>query len=187
MTIRAFVAIEINKEIKNKLSEFLTQLRKIDADVKWVACENIHLTLKFLGHIGENILPALNKIIDDAVSCFRPFDINIENVGAFPSLKKPRVIFVCAQDKGNNLLKIYEKLDKGMEELGIKQDAKKYVGHITLGRIKSRKNIPALIDALNSGTGYFFGQEKVNYISLMQSKLTPKGPIYTRLKNFTIG
>ena len=74
-----------------------------------------------------------------------------------------------------------------MEELGIKQDVKKYVGHITLGRIKSRKNIPALIDALNSGTGYFFGQEKVNYISLMQSKLTPKGPIYTRLKNFTIG
>ncbi len=99
MTIRAFVAIEINKEIKNKLSEFLTQLKKIDADVKWVACENIHLTLKFLGHIGENILPALNKIINDAVSCLRPFDINIENVGAFPSLKKPRVIFVCAQDK----------------------------------------------------------------------------------------
>jgi 2'-5' RNA ligase len=187
MTIRGFVAIEINKEIKNKLSEFLTQLKKIDADVKWVACENIHLTLKFLGHIGENILPALNKIINDAASCLSPFDINIENVGAFPSLKKPRVIFVCAQDKGNNLLKIYEKLDKGMEELGIKQDAKKYVGHITLGRIKSRKNISALIDALNSGTGYFFGQEKVNYISLMQSKLTPKGPIYTRLKNFTIG
>ncbi len=187
MTIRAFVAIEINKEIKNKLSEFLTQLKKIDADVKWVACENIHLTLKFLGHIGENILPALNKIINDAASCLSPFDINIENVGAFPSLKKPRVIFVCAQDKGNNLLKIYEKLDKGMEELGIKQDAKKYVGHITLGRIKSRKNIPALVNALNSGAGYFFGQEKVNYISLMQSKLTPKGPIYTRLKNFTIG
>jgi 2'-5' RNA ligase len=187
MTIRAFVAIEINKEIKNKLSEFLTQLRKIDADVKWVACENIHLTLKFLGYIGENILPALNKIINDAVSCLRPFDINIENVGAFPSLKKPRVIFVCAQDKGSNLLKIYEKLDKGMEELGIMRDAKKYVGHITLGRVKSRKNIPALVNALNSGTGYFFGQEKVNYISLMQSKLTPNGPIYTRLKNFTIG
>jgi RNA 2',3'-cyclic 3'-phosphodiesterase len=187
MTIRAFVAIEINKEIKNKLSEFLTQLKKTDADVKWVACENIHLTLKFLGYIEENILPALNKIINDGVSCLDPFDINIENVGAFPSLKKPRVIFVCAQDKGSNLLKIYEKLDKGMEVLGIMRDHKKYVGHITLGRIKSQKNIPALRNALNPGAGYFFGQEKVNYISLMQSKLTPNGPIYTRLQNFKIG
>jgi RNA 2',3'-cyclic 3'-phosphodiesterase len=187
MTIRAFVAIEINKETRNKLSEFLTQLKKIDADVKWVACENIHLTLKFLGYIEENILSALDKIISDAVSCLRPFDINIENVGAFPSLKKPRVIFVCVQDKGSNLLKIYEKLDKGIEELGIMRDAKKYVGHITLGRIKSRKNIAALINALNSGVGYFFGQENVNYISLMQSKLTPNGPIYTTLRNFAIG
>ena len=187
MTIRAFVAIEINEEIKNKLSEFLTQPKKIDADVKWVACENIHLTLKFLGHIEENILPALNKIINDAASCLRPFDINIENIGAFPSLKKPRVIFVCAQDKESNLLKIFEMIDKGIEELGIMRESKKYVGHITLGRIKSRKNVPRLINALNSGVGYFFGQEKVNHISLMQSKLTPKGPIYTRLKNFTIG
>lgn len=187
MTIRAFIAIEINKEIKNKISEFLTQLKKTDADVKWVTCENIHLTLKFIGYIEEDILPSLSKIVNDSVSCLRPFDINIENVGAFPSIKRPRVLYVCAQDKGGNLLKIYEKLDKGVKVLGIMRDSKKYVGHITLGRIKSQKNISALRNALSSGAGYFFGQERVDYISLMQSKLTPKGPIYKRLQDFKIG
>lgn len=187
MSIRAFVAIEIEKEIKNKLSKFLNQLKETDADVKWVTPENIHLTLKFIGNIEEIILPTLHKIINDATSSLSFFNMSIENVGAFPTLKKPRIIFVSAQDKGNNLLKIYERLDKGLEALGIKRESRNYVGHITLGRTRSQKNISKLINALNSGAVHSFGQEKVNYISLMQSELTPKGPIYTRLKDFILG
>ncbi len=187
MSIRTFVAIEIGEETRDKLSVFLTQIKKTNADVKWVAPENIHLTLKFIGNIEENVLPALNKIINDVVSHAKPFNIVVENIGAFPTLKRPRVIFVCVQDKGNSLLKIQEKLDRGVEELGIMRDSRKFVGHITLGRIRSRKNMPELISALNSGTEHCFGKEMVNCISLMQSKLTPGGPVYTRLENFKIG
>ncbi len=186
MTIRTFVAIEIDKEIKDRILEFLNQLKKVDADVKWVASENIHITLKFIGYIDEKILPALNKTINDITSCLRSFSIKIEDVGVFPTLKKPRIIFVCARDKENNLLKLYEELENRLEVLGIKRESRKYVGHITLGRIKSQKNIPKLIDTLNSRSGHFFGQEKANYISLIQSKLTPSGPVYTRLKNFEL-
>ncbi|MFQ5964364.1 MAG: RNA 2',3'-cyclic phosphodiesterase [Candidatus Scalinduaceae bacterium] len=186
MVIRIFVAIEIDKEIKNRLSEFLNHLKKTAADVKWVAPENTHLTLKFIGYIDETNLPNLNKIINNAISCLSPFIMNIENVGAFPTFKKPRVIYVCARDRGNNLSKIFERLDKGFEELDIKRKPRKYVGHITIGRIKSQKNISKLVNALNSDAGYFFGQEKVNQISLMQSKLTPSGPIYTKLNSFML-
>ena len=186
MTIRTFVAIEIDNAIKNRLSECLSKLKKTGADVKWVAPENIHLTLKFIGYIEEKILSGMNKIISDAVSCLNSFSISLGNIEAFPSLKKPRVVFVCVQDKGNNLLKIFEKLDKGLEELGTKRESKKHVGHITLGRVRSQKNIFKLISALNSEAECFFGFEKVNHISLMQSKLTPKGPIYTRLNNFRL-
>lgn len=186
MTIRAFIAIEIDSGIKDKLSEYLRQLKKTDADVKWVAPEYIHLTLKFIGYIKEETLASLNKIVGDAVSCLGTFSIGIGNIGAFPNLKKPRVVFVCVQDEGDNLSKIYEKLDKGIEELGIKRESKKYVGHITLGRIKSQKNISKLRSALSSGTECYFGLEKVSSISLMQSKLTPTGPIYTRLNNFML-
>jgi len=186
MTIRAFIAIEIDNGIKDRLSEYLNQLKKTGASVKWVAPENIHLTLKFIGYIEEETLPDLKEIINNAVSCLDPFSISIENIGAFPNLKKPRVVFVCAQDKGNNLLNIYERLDKGIEKLGIKRDPKKYVGHITLGRIKSQKNISKLTNALNSSKECSFGLEKVSYISLMQSELTPTGPIYTKLNNFML-
>ena len=63
MTIRAFIAIEIDNGIKDRLSEYLRQLKKTDADVKWVAPEYIHLTLKFIGYIEEETLASLNKIV----------------------------------------------------------------------------------------------------------------------------
>jgi 2'-5' RNA ligase len=186
MTIRVFIAIEIDSEIKNKLSEYLSKLKRTGADVKWVASENIHLSLKFIGYIEKETLINLNKIINDAVSGIGPFSISIGNIGAFPSLEKPRVVFVCVQEQGNNLLKIYEKLDKGVEQLGIKRESKKYVGHITLGRVKSQKNISKLKNILNSGTECYFGREKVTSLSLIQSRLTPTGPLYTRLNNFIL-
>ncbi len=186
MTIRVFIAIEIDSEIKNKLSEYLSKLKMTGADVKWVSPENIHLTLKFIGYIEKEALINLNKIINDAVFSIGPFSVSIGNIGAFPSLKKPRVVFVCVQERDNNLLRIYEKLDKGAEQLGIKKESKKYVGHITLGRIKSQKNISKLKKALNSGTERYFGLEKVTSLSLIQSILTPTGPIYTRLNNFIL-
>lgn len=187
MSIRTFIAVEIDDEIRDRLYEFITQLKNADADVKWISPENIHLTLKFVGNVKEDILPDLNKIIGDAASCASPFKMNIEKVGAFPTIKRPHVIFVCAQEKGDNLLKIYESIDVNLEKLGIKKDSRKFVGHITLGRVKSQKNMKKLINALNFDGVNSFGQEKVNSISLMRSVLTPSGPIYTRLNSFEVG
>ncbi len=186
MAIRVFVAIEVDSEIKNKLSEYLDRLKRTGADVKWVATENIHLTLKFIGHLEEEALINLNKIINDAVLNIKPFSINIGNIGAFPNLKNPRVIFTGVEAEGNSLLRIFEKLDKGIETLGIKKESRKYVGHITLGRVKSKKNLTKLKDVLDSGRGYCFGHEKVTSLSLIQSNLTPTGPIYSRLNNFIL-
>ncbi len=186
MTIRVFIAIEISSEIKDKLSEYLSKLKRTGADVKWVAAENIHLTLKFIGYIEKDALVNLNEIINDAVCNVEPFSISIGNIGAFPSLNKPRVVFACVREDGNNLLRIFEKLDKGVELLGIKKESKKYVGHITLGRVRSQKNISKLKNTLNSGAECYFGCERVTSLSLIQSKLTPTGPLYTRFNNFIL-
>ena len=187
MSIRTFIAVEIDDEIRDRLYEFIAQFKKADVDVKWIAPENIHLTLKFVGNIEEDILPDLNKIIGDAASRASPFKMNIEKVGAFPTIKRPRVIFVCAQEKGDNLLKIHESINANLEKLSIEKDPRKFVGHVTLGRVRSQKNIKKLINALKSDGVNFFGQAKVNSISLMRSTLTPSGPIYTRLNSFEVG
>ncbi len=186
MAIRAFIAIEIDSEIKNRLSEHIDKLKRTGADVKWVLPENIHLTLKFLGHIEEDTLPGLNKIISDVVSSLEPFNISIGNICAFPNRKRPRIVYVCVEDKEGILKKLHGNLNNGVEKFGIKKESKKYIGHITLGRIKTQKNIYKLATALKSETECFLGHEKISYLSLMQSQLTPKGPIYTKLNNFLL-
>jgi len=186
MAIRLFIAIEIEKRIKERILDFLNHLKKADAGVRWVDSENIHVTLKFLGNIDAIMLPALIKYIDNVMSCFSPFKIQIGNVGAFPTVKKPRILFVGVGDKENNLLKIFEQLEKGIEEYGIKRETKNYVGHITIGRTKSQKNLRKIMDTLQSDSDHFFGQEKVHHISLIQSELTPDGPIYATIKKFQL-
>ncbi len=186
MTIRAFIAIEIGSEIKRRASECVDKLKRTGADVKWVESGNIHLTLKFLGNIEEGTLPGLNEIISGVVSKRESFNISIENIGAFPSLKRPRVIYVCVGEKGNNLLSLYEDLNKRIGELGIKEESRKYVGHITLGRIRTKRNISELTTALKSETVCFFGIERVSCLYLVQSQLTPQGPFYTKLNNFLL-
>ncbi len=188
MSIRAFIAIEIGSEIKRRVSECVDKLKRTGADVKWVVPENIHLTLKFLGNIEEDTLPGLNEIISGVVSMRESFNISIENIGAFPNLKRPRVVYVCVGEgeKENNLLSLYENLNKRIEELGIKGESRKYVGHITLGRIRTKRNVSELTTALKSGTVCFFGIERVSCLYLVQSQLTPQGPFYTKLNNFLL-
>jgi len=112
--MRVFVAIEIDSEIKNKLSEYLSKLKRTGAGVKWVVPENIHLTLKFIGYIETETLINLSGIINDAVSGIGPFSISIGNIGAFPSLEKPRVVFVCVQELYKNEKIIFSGSMKGL-------------------------------------------------------------------------
>lgn len=186
MVLRLFIAIEIEKRIKERILELLKHLKKTETDIRWVAPENLHVTVKFIGDLDPIILPSVAKSLENVASRFNPFRIQIENVAVFPKIKNPRILFIGLRDKEDSLVNIFEELEVELEAFGIKRESRKYVGHITIGRVKSQKNIHKLIEALNSDSACFLGQEKVNHISLIQSELTPKGPIYTTLKRFIL-
>ncbi|MDR4503434.1 MAG: RNA 2',3'-cyclic phosphodiesterase [Candidatus Scalindua sp.] len=186
MSVRLFVAIEIEKRIKERILELLENLKRTGADIRWVASENLHVTVKFIGDSDPVILPSLAKSLENVASGFNPFRIEIENFAVFPTAKKPRIVFVGLRDKENNLTKIFEAVETETEKFGIKRESRKYFGHITVGRTKTEKNIHKLIEILRTDSNHFFGQENVRHISLIQSELTPKGPIYTTIKKFIL-
>ncbi|GJQ59877.1 MAG: RNA 2',3'-cyclic phosphodiesterase [Candidatus Scalindua sp. AMX11] len=185
-SLRLFIAIEIEKRIKERILEFLNQLKETDVRIRWMAYENLHVTVKFIGDVDPIILPSLVKSLESVASRCRPFRIQIGNVAVFPTAKRPRILFVGLGDKENNLVNIFEEVETEIEEFGIKRELRKYVGHITIGRIKSQKNIHKILELLPSYSDRFFGQETVNHITLKQSELTPKGPIYSTLNRFTL-
>ncbi|OHC07170.1 MAG: 2'-5' RNA ligase, partial [Planctomycetes bacterium RIFOXYD12_FULL_42_12] len=92
MNVRLFVAVEIAEETRKKLTAFQDKLKKAGADVGWVAPENLHITLKFIGYIDEKKTEEVLNIIKDSVTHIKPFNLSYAGVGAFPTPKSPRVI-----------------------------------------------------------------------------------------------
>ncbi|MBM4065162.1 MAG: RNA 2',3'-cyclic phosphodiesterase [Planctomycetes bacterium] len=181
MNVRLFVAVEITEETRKKLAAFQDKLKKAAADVGWVAPENLHITLKFIGYIDEEKIEEVHNIIKDSVTHIKPFNLSYAGVGAFPTPKSPRVIFAQAIDTGGALAKIHERLDNQLMALGVEHETRKFDAHLTVGRVRTRRNVTKLTEILNSYNGFNFGSERITQVVLMKSDLSPEGPIYTKL------
>lgn len=186
--LRAFVAVEIDQGIKKRLADLQEILKEAEGGVRWVEVENIHITLKFLGHIDEANLSAVKDIVKIAITGVSPFCIEFKGVGAFPRPERPRVLTVTVKDTSGSLSRI----NAGLEEeffgkLGIEKEDRRYSPHLTLGRIKFAKNVTPLVRLMARHSADDFGVEQVESVVLMQSQLSPEGPIYTQLEKFYLG
>ncbi len=183
--MRTFIAIQLPQEIKGALSRIQEKLKSSGADVKWVAWQNIHLTLKFLGEIDDKKLDKVVYILEDIAKIKNPFPIRISSIGAFPNVNRPRVIWVGI-DKGDSQTKeIARELEEKIAKVGIPSEDRPYSSHITIGRVRSVLNrerlvqdLKTLIDKLGQENMEFFASS----ITIFKSTLTPKGPIYEVLK-----
>ncbi len=186
MNVRLFIAVEITDETRKKLTEFQNNLKKACAGVKWVLPENIHITLKFIGYLDEEKIGNVVNIIKDSVIHIKPFNLNYTGAGVFPTPKNPRVIFAGIVDKDAILKKIHEHLNNQLMALGVERESRKYQVHLTVGRVKTRKNTEKLMEALNSYNEFKFSSEVVNQVILMKSDLSPNGAVYTKLHTINL-
>ncbi len=178
--MRAFIAIELPDDVRRKLASIQEELKKANADIKWVKPENIHLTLKFLGNIPDDKIEKIKALLDKIASRHGKFEAILFKIGAFPKLEYPRVIWV-GMDKGCNLAEeIAVKIEDGCEHIGFAKEKRPFSAHLTLGRVRTGKNKVALKEKLLS-TAVKPQSFIVDKIILFQSTLTPRGPIYTPL------
>ncbi|MCF6149559.1 MAG: RNA 2',3'-cyclic phosphodiesterase [Candidatus Kuenenia sp.] len=187
MDVRLFIAIEITDTIRKNLSIFQNDLKKTSADIKWVAPENLHITLKFIGATDDDKIGNIITVINQSVVNIKPFDLCYMGAGVFPAGKNPRVIFAKAVDSNGVLTTIYEKLNSQLSVMGITYDERKFEAHVTVGRVKTRKNINNLMDCINSYRDFTFGNENIDHLVLMKSDLSREGPTYTRLNTISFG
>lgn len=182
--MRAFIAIKIPTEIKENLVKLQTTL-KING-VKWVEPENIHLTLKFLGEICRDTagcvptLQDINSAINSSIEGITPFYISLAELSAFPNLKKPRIIWLGINEGKEQLIHIMTKLNEAFSKLGFESRklSGKPVPHITIGRIKKVQSFELKVQSFE--TASFLADQ----LYLIQSVLTPRGPIYTDISEF---
>lgn len=186
--VRAFFAIPIPKEIKDYLREIIKNFQnEIPGDsIKWVDPDNIHITLQFLGDISQSLVETLGNKLEE--SQFSSFEVEINQIGAFPSIFKPRVIWVgISKSEMLNMIAIY--IRNLTNEFHIETDEKPFSPHLTIARIKpGSKTITSdsLKKLLIKKRVIEPLQFQVTKYCLFQSKLTPKGPIYSVLRSYNL-
>ncbi len=182
--IRAFLAIDLDDDLKPKINRIIKEFKQIDTKIKYVELANLHLTLKFFGDIDTNGLKLLEKAISKVVSEFEPFNIKIKGCGAFPNNNHIKVIWVGIEN--DEIIKdLHDRLDKEFVSLGIDKD-KKFSTHLTIGRMKSAKNKNKVKSIIEEFEDVEIGEMEVTQISLKKSTLTPAGPIYEDLAIFEL-
>jgi len=182
-TIRSFIAFDIDSEtVLQKMTEVQNLLAITKADLKLVEPKNIHITIRFLGNINTNMT---EKIFEEMKKVqFTLFDIKIHGIGAFPNLRYPRVLWTGITEGADQLRNIFNQLEPRLRGLGFAPDPKGFSPHLTIARVKSGRNKVELASFMNENVNYEFGIVKAACLRLKKSDLTPKGPIYSTLKEF---
>jgi len=183
-SVRAFIAIDPDNEIRQRLLTIQRETLEMHqfSSVKVVHPLATHITLSFLGNITP---PELSTIRDALRSVsFHPFCVTLNGIGAFPNIKKMRVIHVGLSDSAD-LKRLHQLI---VESLRAYTAEKRFDPHITIGRVK--RAIPSemkdLAKAMAPLSTLFVGRLSVSSFQLKKSTLTPDGPIYDTLEEFKL-
>lgn len=185
--IRAFIAIPLSAQIIARLEDVQRKLRALPADVKWVRTESIHLTLKFLGNIEEDMVERISHAVQRGVQGFKPWSVGIRTLGTFPTMRDPRVVWVGLQDSTGQLVMMQERVEHELYQLGFERESRPFTPHLTLGRVRSPRGkqdlVCSLIDERETDLGVF----EVHRVVLFKSDLQRSGAVYTELREFGLG
>jgi 2'-5' RNA ligase len=182
--MRAFMAVEVDTELVDKISEIQKNLAEANAQVKFVEPENMHFTFKFLGDISPEKAESIINMAEEKTKDYSPFDIKIKGTGVFPNMGYIRVIWLGVEEPGA-FSKMQEDFDQDFVKMGFKKE-RSYIPHLTIGRVKGVQNKELLVTIVKELQNIEVGTMNVDKLVLKESELTPVGPIYTDLKEIPL-
>lgn len=167
-------------------SAFATFQKELEREkIKWVALNNLHITLAFMGDTDEKIIPALSEELRKITSAINRFSFCLKGAGVFQNLRNPRVLWIGTEN--TDLLKnLYDGIYSVIGKYGFKPEHKAFSPHLTLGRIKIISNTDRLKKLLQEYENRSFQDVPVNEIIFYESILRPEGPVYKVIDTFVL-
>jgi len=192
--MRLFVALDIEPEIRNRIAQFMDGVREFAPDTRWVAAESLHVTLKFIGERPPEKLEDLKRALAGVRG--QPAEITFSGTGFFPTPKAARVFWIGIQ-AGPELASLAGAVDSATSALGIESEKRAFAPHLTLARTGSGRLQRMSSDRVNSSFRRLqeklsampapaFGTMTPREFSLYESKLSPRGAVYTKLVSFPL-
>lgn len=179
--MRTFLAIELPEQVQKNIDNIIQEEKGKPLPVKWVARENLHVTLKFLGEVDEEKKDTILSVIQSVCTMHKPFEINIQGVGCFPNSRNPRVLWIGVSTGAEVLVRLAMDLEDRLSALGFKKE-KRFHPHVTIGRTRKPCH-PDEILRREFKSDLFY----VNTVTFFKSTLTSAGPTYTALARIPFG
>jgi RNA 2',3'-cyclic 3'-phosphodiesterase len=174
---RAFVAVDIAPP--SSLRGVIAELAALDAPLKVIEPDSLHVTLKFLADVAESALPDLTRVLQAAASHHRAFATELVGLGVFPHEARPSVVWAGFRGT-QEFSALSADLEQGFSEIGFQPEARAFTAHVTLGRLKGKP--PAgFSEILERNRETKFGTVRIESAILYRSDLEPTGPRYTQL------
>lgn len=181
--MRTFVCVFPDESARALLAEFMVQLASFPG-YKWVAPENAHVTLRFLGETDSAMAQKMDSHLS-RLGGVRPFDIEVGGIGGFPSPENPQQLWLGVRKGAAELEKLAGKAAQAAKNAGFPPgEGRKFKAHLTLARARERAPLsPELAAALGRQPALAW---RCRSLAFVKSELTPKGPIYTKIGEYAL-
>ncbi len=185
--MRVFVAINFTVKDRQRMARAVRRMRDTGLPVRWVEPDQIHLTLKFLGEVRPERIGQVKAAVARVASKTRPFTLNMRGSGAFPTTRRPRVIWLGAEATPE-LRCLKHDLEWELAPLGFDREVRAFHPHITLGRARPDaragdfRGFEELVASMD-----FRAAITVRSIDLMKSTLSARGARYDKLMSAKLG
>jgi RNA 2',3'-cyclic 3'-phosphodiesterase len=188
LSVRLFVALEIPSAVRDGFGALIKELRAADASfsknrARWVRPENLHVTLKFIGHVDNGKLDAIRAALAE-VRLGSAVEMGFRGLGFFPNEKRPRV-FWAGIKASPNLAELAAEVDGRLAKLGIPRETREFAPHLTLARFDPPGISEGLSTAAQANVDREFGAARTGEFHPFESRTRPTGAEYTRLSSFS--
>jgi 2'-5' RNA ligase len=186
--IRAFLALELPAPIQRNLRLLQDEFSFLDREIKWVKEANLHITLHFFGSLSEREVGQACSCAGAVARDMEPFPVEIKGLGVFPPRGKTRVFWAGIGRGREELQELHTRLGKELQRAGFALERRAYTPHVTLGRFRKPPTaaVPLQSEIRQRGE-VSYGNFTAGDIALIQSILTPQGPIYKVIQPFDLG
>ncbi|MGH2398876.1 MAG: RNA 2',3'-cyclic phosphodiesterase [bacterium] len=179
---RIFVAVALEPSLREKIADLERRLEDAGVRLRWVKPENLHFTLRFLGHISDAELNRVKRATHEAAEGVMSFSITLTGVGAFPNPRRPRVVWVGIDTGADSLQDLAARLDDSLSRQRFPKEPRSFHPHLTLARVDEPGPMGHLGLTLGRFEGVEVGRQAIRSLIVMESILRPQGAIYTQVE-----
>ncbi len=183
--MRLFIAADTSQPVREECIRLVNSLNETGADLRPVAPENLHVTLKFLGEIREDCVKNVERAVLESACHTMPFTVRFSVMGYFGGTRFPRTIWLGPSLGRDSLIGLSESLNEKLS--WARNEGRKPKPHLTLARVRTPVNAERLVEAIRSMRDVKIDELDVKEIMLMKSVLRPDGPEYTVVSRFPLG